>query len=57
MAQPLIDWPVIFGALPNFWQGMMLIMIFSVWLGWLPSRRNWKYAKGEAGLSPVFLTS
>ncbi|MCA0921973.1 ABC transporter permease [Pseudooceanicola nanhaiensis] len=24
-------------SLPNFWQGMMLIMIFSVWLGWLPS--------------------
>ncbi|MCC2613005.1 ABC transporter permease [Neorhizobium petrolearium] len=28
----------IFGfSLPSFWQGMMLIMIFSVWLGWLPS--------------------
>lgn len=24
-------------SLPNFWQGMMLIMVFSVWLGWLPS--------------------
>ena len=24
-------------SLPNFWQGMMLIMIFSVALGWLPS--------------------
>lgn len=24
-------------SLPNFWQGMMLIMIFAVWLGWLPS--------------------
>jgi len=24
-------------SLPNFWQGMMLIMIFSVTLGWLPS--------------------
>ncbi|WP_037086446.1 ABC transporter permease [Neorhizobium vignae] len=24
-------------SLPSFWQGMMLIMIFSVWLGWLPS--------------------
>lgn len=24
-------------SLPNFWQGMMLIMIFSVYLGWLPS--------------------
>ena len=24
-------------SLPNFWQGMMLIMIFAVFLGWLPS--------------------
>src|SRR5690606_12214700 len=24
-------------SLPNFWQGMMLIMIFSVYLGWLAS--------------------
>lgn len=24
-------------SMPNFWQGMMLIMIFAVWLGWLPS--------------------
>jgi len=24
-------------SLPSFWQGLMLIMIFSVWLGWLPS--------------------
>ncbi|OZI47428.1 ABC transporter permease [Bordetella genomosp. 5] len=24
-------------SLPNFWQGMMLILMFSVWLGWLPS--------------------
>lgn len=24
-------------SLPNFWQGMMLIMLFAVWLGWLPA--------------------
>jgi peptide/nickel transport system permease protein len=24
-------------SLPNFWQGMMLILMFSVWLGWLPA--------------------
>jgi peptide/nickel transport system permease protein len=23
-------------ALPNFWLGMMLIVVFAVWLGWLP---------------------
>jgi peptide/nickel transport system permease protein len=28
----------IFGfSLPTFWQGMMLILLFSVWLGWLPA--------------------
>lgn len=31
-------------SLPNFWQGMMLIMIFAVWLGWLPST-----GRGETG--------
>ena len=35
----------IFGfSLPSFWQGMMLIMIFSIWLGWLPST-----GRGELG--------
>ena len=24
-------------SLPNFWQGMMLILMFAVWLQWLPS--------------------
>jgi peptide/nickel transport system permease protein len=24
-------------SLPTFWLGLMLIMVFSVWLGWLPS--------------------
>jgi len=24
-------------SLPNFWQGMMLILLCSVWLGWLPA--------------------
>src|SRR5690606_25548875 len=24
-------------SLPNFWQGMMLIVLFAVWLGWLPA--------------------
>lgn len=38
----LVDESVMTGSilgfsLPNFWQGMMLIMIFAVWLGWLPS--------------------
>ena len=24
-------------AMPNFWQGIVFIMIFAVWLGWLPA--------------------
>ncbi len=24
-------------SVPNFWLGMMLILLFSVWLGWLPA--------------------
>lgn len=24
-------------AMPNFWLGLMLIIVFSLWLGWLPS--------------------
>src|SRR5438046_9418503 len=24
-------------SLPTFWVGLMLIMVFSVWLGWLPT--------------------
>lgn len=31
-------------SLPNFWQGLMLVMIFSVFLGWLPST-----GRGETG--------
>jgi peptide/nickel transport system permease protein len=28
----------IFGySLPSFWQGMMFLLLFSVWLGWLPT--------------------
>ncbi|HSE78059.1 MAG TPA: ABC transporter permease [Alphaproteobacteria bacterium] len=31
-------------SLPTFWVGLMLIMIFAVWLGWLPST-----GRGELG--------
>ena len=31
-------------SIPNFWQGLMLIMLFSVMLGWLPST-----GRGELG--------
>ncbi len=42
-------------SLPNFWQGMMLIMIFSVYLGWLPS--NGRGTTGEIlGIETSFAT-
>jgi len=38
----------IFGfSLPNFWQGLMLIMLFAVFLGWLP-------AGGRGETAPLF---
>lgn len=32
-------------AIPNFWFGVMLILLFSIWLGWLPSfgAGSWKH--------------
>jgi arginine/ornithine transport system permease protein len=27
MTQPLVDWPVIFGALPNFWRGLQVTLL------------------------------
>jgi peptide/nickel transport system permease protein len=28
-------------SLPNFWVGLMLIMVFAVYLGWLPAPLQW----------------
>ena len=28
---------VLWFSLPNFWQGMVFILLFAVWLGWLPA--------------------
>jgi peptide/nickel transport system permease protein len=42
-------------SLPSFWQGLMLIMIFSVFLGWLPS--NGRGATGTLfGIETSFAT-
>lgn len=33
----IMDASILGFSLPNFWQGMVLILLFSVWLGWLPA--------------------
>jgi peptide/nickel transport system permease protein len=32
-------------SMPNFWIGIMAILVFAVWLGWLPTsgREGWRY--------------
>lgn len=35
-------------SLPTFWIGLMMVMVFAVWLGWLP-------ASGRGGLSHLIL--
>ena len=27
-------------SIPNFWQALLMILVFGVWLGWLPIRRR-----------------
>ena len=43
-------------SLPTFWVGLMLIMVFSVWLGWLPASGRGPTA-GIAGIQVSFLTA
>src|SRR5262249_57628991 len=42
--------PSVFGArMPVFWVGIVLMVIFSLWLGWLPASGMWA-PYGEGGL-------
>jgi peptide/nickel transport system permease protein len=43
-------------SLPTFWVGLMLIMVFSVWLGWLPTSGRGP-TTGVAGIQVSFLTA
>ncbi|GGH34957.1 ABC transporter permease [Microbacterium album] len=36
-------------SVPNFWLGLMLISVFSLWLGWLPTQGKGPY--GQPGIS------
>ncbi|NDL56510.1 ABC transporter permease [Phytoactinopolyspora mesophila] len=44
---------VAFFSIPNFWLGMLLIMVFSMNLGWLPTQGNSPY--GESGIAIEYL--
>jgi peptide/nickel transport system permease protein len=41
-------------SIPGFWIGLMLIVLFSVWLGWLPSGGAETIGAGLSGLSWLF---
>ena len=36
-ARTIMGISIIGVSIPNFWQGLLLILIFAVWLGWMPS--------------------
>jgi len=40
-------------SLPNFWLGLMLIMFFSITLGWLPTQGKAPF--GQPGIAPEYL--
>lgn len=53
--QVIVTGSILGFSLPGFWQGLMLIMIFSVFLGWLPS--NGRGATGTIfGVETSFAT-
>jgi len=42
---------LLFYSIPGFWIGLMLIVVFSVWLGWLPSGGEETIGAGFTGLT------
>ncbi len=44
---------LLFYSIPGFWIGLMLIVLFSVWLGWLPSGGFETIGAGLAGYAAI----
>jgi len=40
-------------SIPNFWLGLLLLMVFSLWLGWLPTQGKSPY--GQEGIHIEYL--
>ncbi|KAA9132140.1 ABC transporter permease [Microbacterium caowuchunii] len=40
-------------SIPNFWLGLLLLMVFSMWLGWLPTQGMSPY--GQEGIAIQYL--
>ncbi len=61
MARSVGRWPdrllsivaLLFYSIPGFWIGLMLIVVFSVWLGWLPSGGAETIGAGFSGFAAV----
>lgn len=44
---------VVFYSIPGFWIGLMMIVVFSIMLGWLPSSGNRSLAASHTGLDLI----
>lgn len=53
--QTIVTGSILGFSLPNFWQGLMLILIFSIGLGWLPSSGRGETAR-VLGIETSFAT-
>ncbi len=47
---------MLFYAMPQFWLGMMMVLVFSAWLAWLPRwpSRRWTRITPDVGASRMW---